>query len=187
MMRSARYGRMRAGLTQSGEGFQFLRGDARDRCLIKDVVKTAERAARKREQPREVECVKSTTEPLPSVADLRKAFYDADVDGTGCLPADRVQRRWRDLCGSAADPALIQKASNARGQITLSTLEDAIAARGRRPKASAASRSVTSALVNSARRPTSKPDRPRRPPPHWNRRLKPAAVTTAPRDYCRTG
>ena len=142
-----------------GEGLSIsIDGDARDRCLIKDVVKTAERAARRREQPRDVECVKSTTEPLPSVADLRKAFYDADVDGTGCLPADRVQRRWRDLCGSAADPAVIAKASNARGQITLITLEDAIASTGRRPKASAASRSVTSALVNSARRPTSKPD-----------------------------
>jgi len=142
-----------------GEGLSIaIDGDARDRCLIKDVVKTAERAARRREQPRDVECVKSTTEPLPSVADLRKAFYDADVDGTGCLPADRVQRRWRDLCGSAADPAVIAKAANARGQITLSTLEDAIAARGRRPKASAASRNVTSALIDSARRPTSKPD-----------------------------
>ena len=142
-----------------GEGLSIsIDGDARDRCLIKDVVKTAERAARRREQPRDVECVKSTTEPLPSVADLRKAFYDADVDGHGCLPADRVQRRWRDLCGSAADPAVIAKASNARGQITLVTLEDAIAARGRRPKASAASRSVTSALIDSARRPTSKPD-----------------------------
>ena len=142
-----------------GEGLSIsIDGDARDRCLIKDVVKTAERAARRREQPREVECVKAVTEPLPSVADLRKAFYDADIDGHGCLPADRVQRRWRDLCGSAADPAVIQKASNARGQITLSTLEDAIAARGRRPKASAASRSVTSALIDSARRPTSKPD-----------------------------
>jgi hypothetical protein len=142
-----------------GEGLSIaIDGDARDRCLIKDVVKTAERAARRREQPREVECVKNTTEPLPSIADLRKAFYDADVDGTGCLPADRVQRRWRDLCGSAADPAVIAKASNARGQITLITLEEAIASTGRRPKASAASRSVTSALVNSARRPTSKPD-----------------------------
>jgi hypothetical protein len=140
-----------------GEGLSVsIDGDARDRCLIKDVVKTAERAARRREQPREVECVKNTTEPLPSIADLRKAFYDADVDGTGVLPADRVQRRWRDLCGNAADPAVIQKASNARGQITLSTLEEAIAARGRRPRASAASRSVTSALVNSARRPTTK-------------------------------
>ena len=142
-----------------GEGLSVsIDGDARDRCLIKDVVKTAERAARRREQPRDVECVKTVTEPLPSVADLRKAFYDADVDGTGCLPADRVQRRWRDLCGSAADPAVIAKASNARGQITLVTLEGAIAARGRRPKASAASRSVTSALIDSARRPTSKPD-----------------------------
>ena len=142
-----------------GEGLSIaIDGDALDRCLIKDVVKTAERAARRREQPRDVECVKTVTEPLPSVADLRKAFYDADVDGHGCLPADRVQRRWRDLCGSAADPAVIQKAANARGQITLSTLEDAIAARGRRPKASAASRNVTSALIDSARRPTSKPD-----------------------------
>ena len=99
-----------------GEGLNEMHvdGDAPwRRCLIKDVVKTAERAARRREQPREVECVKTVTEPLPSVADLRKAFYDADVDGHGCLPADRVQRRWRDLCGSAADPALIQKASRA--------------------------------------------------------------------------
>ena len=79
-----------------GEGLMVsIDGDARDRCLIKDVVKTAERAARRREQPRDVECVKSTTEPLPSVADLRKAFYDADVDGTGRPSLESRARRRR--------------------------------------------------------------------------------------------
>ena len=128
-------------------------GDARDRCRLQDVVKTAERAAHRREQPRDVECTRVPPEtPLPSIADLRRAFYAADGAGHGAVAAESVQRRWRERCGAAADPAVLAAASNKHNKITLAALEEAIAARGRRPAASAASRSVTAALLNSARR-----------------------------------
>ena len=50
-------------------------------------------------------------EPPPSVAALRKAFYDADAAGRGDVETSAVRRRWVEAIGNAAaDESLLLRA-----------------------------------------------------------------------------